>query len=681
MARINLIQGNFSSGEITPKSRGRVDLERYLSSVATLTNFIILPQGGFYRRSGSVFASEIKDSAVKATLIPFEVSKLAAYMIEAGNLYFRFYVNQGLLISGTPVEVVTPYLEADLPLLDYTQNADTLFLVHPSYQPKLLQRTSVTSFAISNFDYQDGPYMTINTNPDWKLAPSGNTGSVTITATGTGFTPFVATDVGRWVRIRHGAVWGAAKITAYTDSVTVTAQVKVTLPFGATTAQQDWRLGSWSNTTGWPSTITFHEGRLVFSCTAAEPDGVWMSESGIYNLFSPTQPDVTVTDANGLGYTLASNKVNAVQWLLSARTLLLGTFGSEWAIRSTSQSQPITPTNISVQQQSSFGSKKVKPCQIGSSSIYVQTSGRKLREMTYNYVVDGWESNDISVLSEHLFRKGGGIVQACYQQEPDSVWWGVRNDGTLIGMTYLKNEKVIGFHKHIFGGSFSGGQAVVESCGVIPNPDGTQDQLWLIIKRTINGTTKRYVEYLDKPFLPEDDADKTEMNFVDSSITYDGAATTLITGLNHLAGEQVAVCGDTTERPMGTVSGSGQLTLQDEVSLARIGYKFVSEMATLPLAAEGDRGTGQGKIKRIDRIFLRFYQTINAIMGPSPDKLKPVIFLKTTSDMDVSPPLFTGDKDVYFNDDYNYLGVYLLRQESPYPMTVLATMPQLVIEP
>lgn len=700
MARQNTIQGSFSSGELSPKLFGRVDLDRYTSGVADLTNFIILPQGGVYRRNGTIFASEVKTSANQSWLFPFEVSDLAAYILEMGNLYARFYVNGGQLLSGmTPVELVTPYAYTDLPLLDFTQSADTMFLVHPNIKPKLLTRTSVSSFALTDFNYQDGPYMTLNTDPSKTMKmvsqPPNTTdapdpsqtgtfyyGATTVSATG--HTPFASTDVGRWIRLRYKNCWAAMQITGFTSNVLVSVNVVQFMPSSSALDGkdlQDWRLGSWSNTTGWPSTVTFHEGRLAFGCTATEPDGFWESQSDLYNIFSPTESDVSVIDSDGIGYTIASNKVNAIQWLISARTLLLGTLGSEWAIRSTSTSTPITPTNICVQQQSSFGSKKVKPYQIGVATISVQKTGRKLREQVYDFSNDSFISSDISLLSEHLFRKGGGIVQACYQQEPDSVWWGVRADGTLIGMTYLKDQKIVGFHKHIIGGSFNGGQAVVESCAVIPHPDGSQDQLWLIVKRTIGGQTKRYVEYMDKPFQPEDDVSKTDMNFVDCNITYSGSATKTINGINHLAGEVVSVLGDETARPDGTVSGGGQILLQDAASLVRVGYGYISNLQTMPVNVAGEAGTAQGKLKRIDRLFMRFYQSIGCVVGPTETSLKNLIFVTTSGAMDISPPLYSGIKDIYVPDQHNYDGVIIVRQTQPYPLTILALMPQLVVSP
>lgn len=701
MARTNAIIGAFTSGELTPKLFGRIDLEKYLTGLATLVNYIIQPQGGLYRRSGTIYSSEVKTSANYTWLIPFIVGQLASYMIEAGNAYFRFYVNfSPLKIGSTPVEVVTPYLTADLPLLDYAQSANTLFLVHPTYAPQFLQRNSSTSFSLQPFAYTDGPYMDLNQDSTKTLTPSGftshsitdpyGTGTITVydgtgTITAVGHTPFVSSDVGRWIRIRHSARWGACQITAFTSSSVVTAKVYSWngglggFPFLQQAASQDWRLGSWSVSTGWPSTVSFHEGRLTFANTPTEPQGTWMSKSAVFNIFSPTQPDVTVTDDDGIGYTINSNQSNPVQWIMSARSLMLGTVGSEFAVRTSSTSLPITPTNIAFQQQSTKGSAKVKPFLIGTSIIYVQRCLRKLFEQTYDWSNDGWNSVELSLLSEHLLREGGGIVQTTFQQIPDSIWWAARADGTLIGMTYMKDQKIVGFHRHIIGGTFNGGQAVVESVATIPHPDGSQDQLWMIVKRTINGVTKRYVEYLDKPF--DTDSNKLSMNFVDCGFYYSGAPITHVTGLGPLNGQVLTLCGNGSVMPQRIVASDGTIDVATSVSTLFAGLGFMSQLMTMPCPEQGDAGTGQGKIKRIDRIYARFLRTLGGKMGPSFDKLKIIPFATTSTTLDNSPDLFTGDKEIYFNAQYDYLGQFCIQQDLPYPMNILAFMPQLVIQP
>ena len=622
-----------------------------------------------------------------------------------------------------PFELTTPYATADLPLVDYTQSADTMFIVHPNYAPQMLQRTDPNTFALTPFNFQDGPYMTINQDQGQFLEHSGfnryqyldpvsginyyqYNGTGVITASGTSldgnpFAPFVSTDVGRWIRILQGSFWGAVQITSIISSTQVnatcfgpialsdTGKNKITLgtityPTLTIYPTYEWRIGSWSDTTGWPSTVTFHQGRLCFANTPTEPDGFWASESGIFNLFSPTENDVSVVDSDGLGYTIVSNQLNEVQWMISSQALMIGTYGTEFAVITASNGTPLTPSNISFQQQSAFGAKKVRPYLIGISIIYVQRSGKKLREQTYDWSINGWRSIELSMLAEHLFREGGGIAQAAYQQEPGNNWWGCREDGVLVGMTYVKEQQILGFHKHVIGGNYMGNAAIVESVCCIPTPDATQDQLWLIVKRTINGTTRRYVEFMDVVF-DSSVAGKNTMNFVDSGLQSAGfpvplgSAISTVTGLSHLEGESVTICGDTQVQNSKTVS-SGQVTLDTPAKLLTVGLPYVSQMTTLPLPVQGDTGTGQGVTKRIDRVVLRILDSLTFKIGKDYNHLATAPFSTVGATMDTSPNLFTGDFPMLLNSGNDTTAQFSVQADLPYPFNLLGMSPQSVVQ-
>lgn len=720
MSRQNYWESDFITGEVSPRLKARVDLQKYSSGVQTLTNFIVQLTGGVYRRSGTIYANGVKNQANNSWLLPFIIQAGTAYVLEFGNTYIRFYTNQGLLVDSTPapVEVTTPYLTADLPNIDFTQIGDILFLVCKGYPPMQLARLTPTSFSLTNFNYEDGPYMTQNADQTHFLEHSGFTqynytdplslivynlynGTGTITATG--FAPFVSTDVGRWIRILQGNFWGAAQITAVTSSTVVQATAFNAAPFGdsghygitigSTSYAMNtvyptyvWRMGSWSNTTGWPSVVASHQGRLAFANTPTEPTAVWLSQSGVYNVFSPTESDVSVVDSDGIGYTIASNQLNAVEWMYSGQALMVGTFGSEFAAQASSAATPITPSNVSFLQQSAFGSAKIRPFLIGVSGIYVQRSKRKVREQTYDWSINGWRSIEISMLSEHLFREGGGIVQASYQQEPNNIWWGCRADGVLIGMTYIKEQSILGFHKHVIGGSFNGGPAVVESICVIPTPDGSQDQLWMIVKRTVDGNTVRYVEYMDVPF-DSSVAGQNSMNFVDSGLQTPGFPTplgspvTVVSNLDHLVGQEVAICADGGVLPNEIVASDGTVTLPNPVSLATIGLPYVSQLKTLSLPIKGDFGTGQGVVKRIDRLIFRVVDSMTFKFGPNFGNLNELILQETDLSMDSPPPLQSDDLDVEFPSDYDKDAFICIQADKPYPCNIIGMSPQLVDQP
>ena len=184
-----LIQPTFSGGELSPSLYARVDIERYGNSVKTAKNFLVRPTGGLVNRPGFQFIGDVKDSTKRVRLIPFEFSTEVAYVIELGNLYARFWANGApILNAGTPVEVVTPWSTADLPLVKFTQTADVMILVHPSYPPQRLARVTPTSFTLTPFEVREGPFRDVNANEALKVAVSARAGSVTVTSNGDAFT-------------------------------------------------------------------------------------------------------------------------------------------------------------------------------------------------------------------------------------------------------------------------------------------------------------------------------------------------------------------------------------------------------------------------------------------------------------------------------------------------------------
>jgi hypothetical protein len=214
--------------------------------------------------------------------------------------------------------------------------------------------------------------------------------------------------------------------------------------------------------------------------------------------------------------------VNVVRWLKSQeKGLAVGTAGGEWVVRPSSSSEALSPTNVTAKRVTSYGCANVEPVLSGKAVLYLQRALKKIREMGFNFDVDGFIAPDLTVLSEHI--TSGGISQMALQKEPQNIVWSVRADGALIGVTYERDQEQlrVGWHRHVLGGASdsAGTQAIVESVAAIPSEDGSRDELWLVVKRTINGATKRYVEYLSRLF--EDSVLQQDALFVDSSLEYD----------------------------------------------------------------------------------------------------------------------------------------------------------------
>ncbi len=231
-------------------------------------------------------------------------------------------------------------------------------------------------------------------------------------------------------------------------------------------------------------------------------------------------------------YTIASNQVNAIRYMKAVRTLVVGTTGGEFTVSADGTDAAVTPTNVTIKRQSSFGAANVDAIPAGNAILFLQKAKRKIRELQYNFDSDGYQAADLTILNDTVTKSG--INEMVFQQEPDSIIWCVRDDGVLAGLTYQRSENVVAWHRHIFGGSFGSGNAVCETAATISGTL-TEDELWVIVKRTINSTTKRYIECFSN--FDFDETDATDFKFLDSHLSYSGASTTTLSGLSHLEGQ------------------------------------------------------------------------------------------------------------------------------------------------
>jgi hypothetical protein len=678
MPDVKPIYTSLNAGELSPLLEGRVDFAKYAKGLKVCENFIPMVQGPLTRRPGTYHVAEVKNSADRAALVRFEFSTTQAYIIEFGNLYMRFYRNEAQILSGgVPYEVATPYTLADLfdangaLRLKFAQSADVLYVAHPSYAPRKVSRTGHTSWTISTITFLDGPYSATNTSTT-TLTPSATSGSITITASAA---TFASTDVGRLVRIKHSNLWGNATITAFTSSTQVSATVN--RAFGATTASVDWRLGLWSATTGYPAAVSFYGDRLFWGGSTSAPQRIDGSVVGAYETMEPTSfaagsttDNTVIADDDALSLTLNANDVNAIKSIgEDEQGLIVFTVGGEWIVRPSNQNEALTPTNIRATRSTAWGCAEPQPVRVGKPHVFVQRAGRKVRELAYVFTDDGFRAPDLSIASEHITRSG--IVAIAYQAQPQTIVWFVRADGVLVGMTYDRDQEAIAWHRHILGGAFNAGAAVVESAAVIPNSTGTSDQLWLIVKRTINGATRRYVEYLT-PFFDETVA-QSDAHFVDSGLRYSGASVSTFSGLGHLEGQTVSILADGAARPDGVVSGGAVSLSRGTASTAVIGLGYLSNMQTERLELQGGSvSTVQTKRKRLHEVSVRVWRTLGGKAGPSAGNLESLIFRSTADPMDSAPPLKDDDVRLSWPGGYETEGRIYIRQDQPLPMTILA---------
>lgn len=611
-------------------------------------------------------------------------------------------IDEVSLIDNAPVEVDTPYAVAELFDIKRAQSADVLYLAHPDHPVYKLARSGHTSWSLVEVAWQDGPYLDKNTTTTTLTASvPGNGLGLTVTASATaGINSgdgFKSTDVGRALRIDDGSAEPGWGVIASVGSTTVVL-VDVKRDF-VTTAQAAWSLGAWSGTTGYPLAVAFFEQRLLAANTANQPQTFWLSQSAdLENMRADSfvSAAVAIEDDDGLTFTIAAERVNAIRWCSPGQQLVLGTAGGEWIAKS--QGDILTPTDIDVKRQTTHGSANIEPIRAGHAVLFVQRAKEKVHELAFSFEVDGFRAPDLTILSDHVLR--GGVVEMDYQQQPDSLLWCVRADGVLAALTYKREQEVVGWSRHKLGGSFGAGDAVVESVAVIPGNAGAgqvqasddRDEVWVLTKRTIGGATVRHVEMLEGAFAgpvrhdyASDGAWQTavlaaqqDAFYVDSGLTYDGAATTSITGLDHLEGETVSILADGAVHPDKTVS-AGAITLDAAASKVQAGLAYTHAFKSLKLNAGAAAGTAVAKTKRVRAVGFVLLDSGPFSLGPTDQAadLEEVTFREVGDAMDTAVPLFTGERVVTFDGDWETDARIHVRGAKPTPFTLLALAPEM----
>jgi len=351
-------------------------------------------------------------------------------------------------------EISSPYLSAELFELKFAQSADVMYITHPNHEVMKLSRTGHTSWTLTEVAFTDGPYLPTNTTattitPQQAAAASGKTLTLSAVTGVNGGVGWLATDVGRVMSMNGGK----ATITARTNATVAVATI--TEAFTNTDATAAFKLGAFSDTTGHPSCVSFFEQRLVFAGTKDEPQTLYFSKSGDYeNMTTGTNAD------DAMVYTIASNQVNKIRYLKAVRTLLIGTTGGEFSVSADGTDAAVTPTNVTIKRQSSFGSSNVDAIPSGNAILFLQTAKRKIRELAYNFDSDGYVAPDLCILNETVTKSG--INEMAYQQSPDSILWCVREDGVLAGLTYQRTDNVVAWHRHILGGKSDTGKNIIQ---------------------------------------------------------------------------------------------------------------------------------------------------------------------------------------------------------------------------
>lgn len=459
--------------------------------------------------------------------------------------------------------------------------------------------------------------------------------------------------------------WGIIQITSVLSPTQAVGKILTELPPSVRGSAGDtykWAFGEWSPKYGFPTKVAFYKNRLLFAARGK----LWFSVASDYENFTTMTNGYEVQSDDAINVQIEADSTNTIQWLAPGSSLLVGTAGGEHSCSPSTTTAAFGPDNIQITKESSYGSKGVTAVQVGATSMFVQRAGCKVRAVLSDLESGSYSTSDVTILAEHITR--AGIVDMAWQQEPDYVLWVVLADGSLVAMTYNDEQKVTAWHRHDVNGH-------VEAVSCIPDPAGIRDDLWIVVKRTINGLTKRYVEYLRSAWDASTES-LSEAFYVDCGLSYRGAPTKTISGLSHLEGEKVSVVTDGAVHPEVVVT-SGSISLETSASVAHVGLPYRSELITLPLEAGGTAGTAQGKTKRISKLTLRFVNTLGGKSGQLGGNYLDTIESRDYSDlMDKPPAAFTDDRDIDFAGGYDTQGCIRVVQDQPLPMTLVAIYPR-----
>lgn len=676
MPNVRVLKSSFSGGEISRELFGRLDISKVQSGLDTCRNFIVMPHGVASNRPGFQYVNEVKTSANFTRLIQFSFSNSQTFVIEMGAGYFRFHsAGATLMNGGVPYEIAHSYAQGDLSTIKYVQSGDVITIVHPSYPPKELKRLSNLNWTLTTISFASqtiaptgaavgANYATAGVDQNFKYVITALNSLGYEESPASAVTNTVSNDLtisGNYNTISWGTVTGSIRYNVYkyasgtfayigqTSGLTLTddnilADLTKTLPI------TDAIFASAGN---YPSSVCYFQQRRWFAGTINQPQNIWSTQSSSdYNIAY----SIPSQSSDALRFKIAAQKANAIRHLLPSQAdLLVLTASTEWSVSADSGSA-LTAASLNIQTQTQNGTSLVAPIMVNKYILYPQAQGGHIGEMVYSWQSSGYTSNDLCLLAPHLFDTTT-ITDFILSRAPTPIIWAINSSGALLGLTYVPEQQVSAWHKHdTVGGTF-------ESCVTVT--ENNADVLYVIVNRTINGVTKRYIEMLHTRFF----TDPKDAFFVDCGLTYSGAATTTITGLDYLEGQTVAILGDGAVMPQQVVT-SGAITLPFAVSKAQIGLPITADLTTTPAAIVGDVTLGQSRIKNINKIWVRVYNSGGFSAGPDISRLTPVKTRHYESP-GTAPDLITDEIPLFVTSSYNPSGRVTIRQSGPLPLTVV----------
>lgn len=611
-------QCTFAGGEITPNAYARSDLSLYEKSARTLRNMICQKHGGVTGRPATMFVANVLNNESSVRLIPFIFNETGAgqsYVLEFGNEYIAFYQNGSQVqLSGAPYTISTPYLNADLATLQFAQSADVVTIVHPNYAPMELKRLGATNWTLTNLVFFSNgtvyPSVTSVTGTSGTPSPWAQYVVTGVTANGE--------EGSLWAFAATPATMGALALATATTPITLQWTAPVTPvsyykiyvctqkaiggpPYSNsalgyigntpdlnftdngiipdfTNAPPLFPFNLFGSTGNYPSTVGFAQQRRYFGATDDNP---LLFVGSVPGDFSNFDSHVTSQDSDAIIASVAGEEVNSIQHIVELKFMLLLTAGAEIYVQGNG-SGVVTPSGINASTQSQYGCSPLRPLKAGDVLIFNQALGSFVRDFAFDFAIDGYRGNDISIFAAHLF-EGYTLVDWCYQKVPDSIIWAVRSDGVLLSCTYIREQQVLAWTHHDFTNGF-----VENICSI---PENGEYAVYVSVRRVVNGTTVRYIERL-------------------SSRIWQGPAAAVAAGTANAIGDPIdaAFC-DCYAQYDGRNTGSTTMTLTASGGFVTDGTAYQQQL-TLTASAPYFGGGQTAQVG--DQIFLQDAQWISS---------------------------------------------------------------------
>jgi len=611
---------------------------------------------------------------------------------------FNTYVSGGTVSS--VYEIASPYAHTDLESkyevpnvtqektgLIFTQSADVMTIAHTGYETRELSRSGHTAWAFSTITF--APQIAAPTALGMSgPASTGSTATISYIVTAvdeetgeesvgsTAVTSAVCKAPKTWVAADYIDLTWTGTATKYNVYKNINGYYGFIGPAIGTTFRDDnispvvddsppQARNPFTGAGNYAGAVGLYDQRRVFARTINNPDTVFMTQTSSYKNMNVSSP---AKDSDALQFTIASEQVNAIKYLMALNDLIAFTGSAEWLLAGAADAA-LSPSTVGAKKQSGRGIAPVKPLLIGNTALFIPSRGKKVRDFRYTIEADGYDGNDISILSSHLFKKTRNVDKRAknwaYQQEPDSLVWTVHIDGSLTSLTYQREHEVWGFSRHDTDGKY------LDVCCI---PEGDVDAVYFIVERTINGTPRRFIERMESRDPDEDDL--AYSFFVDAGIQYEANSLTELYGLEHLNGKSVTILADGNVLSSQTIGPEGKITLDAVYTTIAIGLSYKCDMQPMDVdTTTRDGSITKGKAKRIPRVYVHLYNSRGLKAGPNEDSLKELRGERTDELMGDPTRLQSRVMPIDIKADWKTQCSVFFRHDVPLPCTILSVTP------